>query len=160
MRFALTVMSVVLAPFVASAAAYGTAGCGLGSIVFGDSSGIVQIFAATTNGTSGTQTFGITSGTSNCVDGGGAQAALDQKAFMNVNYASVTRDAAKGEGEYLAAFATLLQCDAESRPAFYQLAQSQHAQIFATDATPDQALTNVKAAMVSHPTLKDHCTRL
>src|SRR3954464_7446787 len=47
---------------------YGTAGCGLGSLVFGDQKGAIQILAATTNTTFGTQTFGITTGTSNCVD--------------------------------------------------------------------------------------------
>ena len=36
---------------------YGLAGCGLGSMAFGDSPGAVQIFAATTNGLFGTQTF-------------------------------------------------------------------------------------------------------
>src|SRR6266545_2071443 len=45
---------------------YGLAGCGLGSMLIGSKPGIVQIFAATTNGSFGTQTFGITSGTSNC----------------------------------------------------------------------------------------------
>ena len=44
---------------------YGTAGCGLGSLVFGDQPGIIQIVAATLNGIGG-QTFAITSGTSNC----------------------------------------------------------------------------------------------
>ncbi len=50
----------------AHAAPYGEAGCGLGSMIFGDSPGFVQVLAATTNGCSGSQTFGITTGTSNC----------------------------------------------------------------------------------------------
>jgi hypothetical protein len=50
---------------------YGDAGCGLGSILFGAKPGFVQVFAATTNGTFGSQTFGITTGTSNCGGGGG-----------------------------------------------------------------------------------------
>src|SRR5580658_9609667 len=63
------------APAAASGGAkYGTAGCGLGSIVFGNKAGIVQIFAATTNGTFATQTFGITTGTSNCSDTSGGSA--------------------------------------------------------------------------------------
>ena len=42
-------------------------GCGLGSLVIKDQSTVMlQVLAATTNGTSGSQTFGITSGTSNC----------------------------------------------------------------------------------------------
>ncbi len=44
---------------------YGVAGCGLGSMVFGNQEGGIQVIAATLNGT-GIQTFGITSGTSNC----------------------------------------------------------------------------------------------
>ena len=47
------------------AAKYGPAGCGLGSMIFDPDSGFTQIFAATTNGTSGNQTFGISTGTSN-----------------------------------------------------------------------------------------------
>src|SRR5512137_902647 len=45
---------------------YGAAGCGLGSMAFNKQPGIFQILAATTNSLTGTQTFGITSGTSNC----------------------------------------------------------------------------------------------
>ena len=50
---------------VAFAEDYGSAGCGLGSLVFKQNDG-TQILAATTNGTFGSQTFGITFGTSNC----------------------------------------------------------------------------------------------
>ncbi len=50
----------------AFAAGYGDAGCGLGSMLFGNSPGKgSQILAVTTNGT-GMQSFGISSGTSNC----------------------------------------------------------------------------------------------
>ena len=48
---------------------YGTAGCGLGSIVFGDAPGIVQVAAGILNMT-GYQTFAISSGTSNCGESG------------------------------------------------------------------------------------------
>lgn len=42
-------------------------GCGLGFIVWRGERGVApQILAVTTNGTFGTQTFGITSGTSGC----------------------------------------------------------------------------------------------
>src|SRR6186713_935077 len=63
----------------AAADGYGPAGCGLGSMIFEPDSGFTQVFAATTNGTSGNQTFGITSGTSNC-DPGAAKTA-SAKAF-------------------------------------------------------------------------------
>src|SRR5438309_10501086 len=54
---------------------YGLAGCGLGSMIFGDQKGAIQILAATTNSTFGTPTFGISSGTSNCVEGSAPQGA-------------------------------------------------------------------------------------
>ncbi|QQR88624.1 MAG: DUF3015 family protein [Myxococcales bacterium] len=61
------VFAAGLGMFQMTAYAYGAAGCGLGSMLI-DSDGFVQVFAATLNGTSGNQTFGITSGTSNCGD--------------------------------------------------------------------------------------------
>ena len=48
-------------PAATGKSTYGLAGCGLGSMVFGDQKGMIQILAATTNNTFGTQTFGITS---------------------------------------------------------------------------------------------------
>ena len=91
----------------AALAEYGTAGCGLGSIVFGGKPGIIQIFAATTNGTFASQTFGITSGTSNCTDGGGKASA---KAFIEANREALAKDIARGKGETLSNLATVAGC--------------------------------------------------
>src|SRR5215813_15499169 len=62
---------------------YGTAGCGLGSMVFGDQKGAIQILAGTTNWLFGTQTFGITTGTSNC--GEAAVGVAGTKTFIEGN---------------------------------------------------------------------------
>lgn len=88
--------------------AYGTAGCGLGSIVFGDEGGIIQILAATTNGTSANQTFAITSGTSNC--GGGVVGEASAKAFIETNREALTKDIARGQGETITSLSTLAGC--------------------------------------------------
>ena len=96
------------APAAGAGAKYGTAGCGLGSIVFGAKPGIVQIFAATTNGTSGNQTFGITSGTSNCVDAeGGSNSA---KSFIETNREALAKDIARGSGETISSLSSLAGC--------------------------------------------------
>ncbi len=87
---------------------YGLAGCGLGSMLIGSKPGIVQIFAATTNGSFGTQTFGITSGTSNCGTSGGATAST--KNFVETNRAVVAKDIARGQGETIATLTTLAGC--------------------------------------------------
>ena len=64
-RTIFAVIAVLAISSSAWAGGYKSAGCGLGSMIIKDD-GFVQVFAATTNATSGSQTFGITSGTSNC----------------------------------------------------------------------------------------------
>jgi hypothetical protein len=87
---------------------YGPAGCGLGSLIFEPNSGFTQIFAATTNGTFGSQTFGISSGTSNCADtGGGSDSA---KAFVETNRTALAKDVARGQGETIESLSRLGGC--------------------------------------------------
>ena len=85
------------------------AGCGLGYMLFGNNKPdrISQVFAATTNGT-GTQTFGITSGTSGCTEDGAVKWAKEAEVFAEVNLESIRRDVARGNGEYATSFASLL----------------------------------------------------
>ena len=85
---------------------YGVAGCGLGSIVFGDQPGLIQVVAATLNGT-GVQTFGITSGTSNCGEAG-KQARANQ--FIEVNKEALANDIARGTGDSVASLAEVMGC--------------------------------------------------
>ena len=67
-RIAVAASLFLLPVSVFAAAGYGAAGCGLGSMVFGSKPGAEQVVAATTNGTFGSQTFGITFGTSTAFD--------------------------------------------------------------------------------------------
>src|SRR5262245_44979305 len=83
----------------AARAQYGMAGCGIGALLFGnDNSKLMQILAATTNGLFGSQTFGITSGTSNCNAGGVVKAEKEQAAFAEVNFQDLKRKLAAGGG--------------------------------------------------------------
>ncbi len=86
---------------------YGDAGCGLGSMAFGDQQGPIQILAATTNGTSGNQTFGITSGTSNCSGISGAQAT---RVFIEANREALAKDVSRGSGETIGTLTWILGC--------------------------------------------------
>lgn len=118
----------------AMAAGYGDAGCGLGSQVFGAEKGFSQVFAATTNGTSGNQTFGITSGTSNCVDAGAVASSKAVPAFIETNVAALAGDASKGQGENLATLAHLMGC---STDAFAPAVKQNYNKIFVeTDMNP------------------------
>lgn len=86
---------------------YGKAGCGLGSIVMGNDGS--QVLAATTNGTSYTQLFGITSGTSNCVDT--AHTAENRlPLFIEGNRVALATDISRGSGETLAHLSGVLGC--------------------------------------------------
>lgn len=106
---------------------YGTAGCGLGSIVFGNEEGPVQIIAATLNGT-GVQTFGITSGTSNCGKGAFAKAEVDS--FIQSNAVALEGDIARGQGETLSTLNNMLNCDAQ----FGETLQQNYKSIYAPGA--------------------------
>jgi hypothetical protein len=86
---------------------YGAAGCGLGSIIFQDQPGAVQILAATTNGTLGTQTFGITTGTSNC---GSGMLAQGTRNFVEANREALAKDMSRGQGETIGALSAMVGC--------------------------------------------------
>jgi hypothetical protein len=92
----------------AGGAKYGPAGCGLGSMIFDPDSGFTQVLAATTNGSSANQTFGITSGTSNCDTGPGSSDSA--KVFVESNRAALAKDIARGKGETLASLSDLAGC--------------------------------------------------
>ncbi len=84
------------------------AGCGLGSMLITDNSMVMQLFAGTSNAFFGSQTFGITFGTSNCTEtGGGSDSA---EAFVQTNRETVAKEISRGSGETIATLATLGGC--------------------------------------------------
>ena len=106
MKFIIAIAALTISSFALAAKPYGMAGCGLGSQLMGKSGN--QILAATTNGT-GTQTFGISSGTSNCVTASEQTAMI--KNFIEANYASLVTDMAKGQGDSIKTLSNFYGCD-------------------------------------------------
>jgi Protein of unknown function (DUF3015) len=158
MRQYLLVLATLALAYTAGASTalaepYGTAGCGLGSIVFGNSTGIVQIFAATTNGTFATQTFGITSGTSNCVDTG--PSLRSAKAFIEANRETVAKDAARGSGETISSISTLAGC--QNVAAVGSTLQREFKAIFPNEQASDLQVSDALVhALQAHPELSCH----
>lgn len=149
--------SLALSAGAAHAAPYGMAGCGLGSMMI-TSNGGSQVFAATTNGTSGSQTFGISSGTSNCVRQGVVLTSKEQEAFFEANLLSLQQDMVAGEGEHLNALLSLFACRPEAQAAAGKIAQAQFEHLFPSpDTTPEQALYAYKAALSRDPQLAAAC---
>ncbi|MCB0218657.1 MAG: DUF3015 domain-containing protein [Chrysiogenetes bacterium] len=153
----------------ANAASYGPAGCGLGSMIFGPSGEMRKIFnngvlseilAATTNGTFGSQTFGLTTGTSNCGSKGLFSYDREQEAFAEVAYDEISREMAKGEGEYLTAFATLMGCSADVQDRFATATKAHYGQIFAEGAQPVQVVHSVRGVLRSDAALAKSCSRI
>ncbi len=131
-KLILAAVAAVTLGSVASAANYGAAGCGLGSLVFKDNNE-TQILAATTNGTSANQTFGMTSGTSNCNNKGLIKLSMVRESFIEANYKDLSRDAAAGKGEFVANLATLYGYGQENTTKFAELLQKNHGTIFASN---------------------------
>jgi len=121
---------LVMVPVAGYARApYGMAGCGLGSLVFGPENG--QVSAATTNGTAFNQGFGISFGTSNCIDPTKTAALEAQQQFIADNYSTLSREMAQGDGETLRAFAGAMGCNNQSYSTFATQMQTSYARIFA-----------------------------
>lgn len=102
--------------FSASAAhAVDSTGCGLGSMAFKGQAGVLpQVLAATTNGFFGTQTFGISSGTSGCDPRGRVTGGTGVMfAFLEKNLDQFALDASRGKGETIDAIASLMNLPAE-----------------------------------------------
>jgi hypothetical protein len=116
----------------AQAASYQAQGCGLGSTIWTDGSSLMhQVLGATTNGTSGNQTFGMTSGTSNCeLDGSAGQA---QTVFIEANRASLANDIARGQGETLSSLMRMNGCN--NIEAAGSALQQNYKSIFTSEAT-------------------------
>jgi hypothetical protein len=139
----------------ASGAKYGTAGCGLGSLLFGNKPGIVQIFAATTNGTFANQTFAITTGTSNCSDTSGGSASA--KVFIQANREALTKDIARGQGETLRNLSNLAGCGNATGVA--TTLQKNFSAIFpAASTSTDQVSDSILSTLKGDKTLA--CTNL
>jgi len=145
-------LALALQSGTATAAKYGMAGCGLGTYVFEGDNTKLQILAATTNGTFGSQTFGITTGTSNCTAGGTALDDKELQMFAEANQKQLSRDMAQGSGEYVTALSSLLGCSDANQLA--SLTQKNYERIVPTaQTTPAQMIQAVKAEVERDPNL-------
>ncbi|HBG45514.1 MAG TPA: hypothetical protein DDW94_00830 [Deltaproteobacteria bacterium] len=115
-------------------AAYDTnVGCGLGYMLFkeiGQEKTLFQVFAVTTNGTFGNQTFGISSGTLECKQPASFVSNDRLKTFVAANMETLAQDMAAGSGETLVTLAELMEVPTEKRSAFYASVQSNFKSIY------------------------------
>jgi hypothetical protein len=110
MKKLMSVLMVSAVAFVASAAfAGGNVGVGLGTVLLKGKSGkIMEVLAVTTNGSTYTSTFGITSGTSGYQEGQSI-GMNDVEIFVAKNMDSLATDIARGDGEYINTLASMME---------------------------------------------------
>jgi hypothetical protein len=125
------IVSIAAVAALSSAAFAGVnsqTGCGLGSMIIkDDSSAVLLALQATTNGTSGNQTFGITSGTSGCKK---TKFVMNERAeeFVASNMDQLAKEIAMGHGESVDTLAELLSAD--DKEAFASALQSNYNSIY------------------------------
>ncbi|TGK21959.1 DUF3015 domain-containing protein [Leptospira fluminis] len=138
-------------------AEYGAAGCGLGSVIFEKNTAIVQVFAATTNGTSGNQTFGISTGSLNCTTDGLVKNEKAQEIFIAQNFQFLESEMSAGKGERLSTLSHLLGCPTETIPQFGALTKSNYSRLFGKETTPSSLLAAVKNEIKDDELLARSC---
>jgi hypothetical protein len=151
-----------LFPAVALAQQNNIGSCGWGSKVFDGQSGVApQVLAVTTNGTSGNQTFGITSGTSGCTQDGAVRSTWKTAMFIDGNKERLARDMSTGGGEALDSLAHLLGVEEADRAAFNRLARDHMQRIFPSEnAGTEQVVSALRAALMTDAKLARYTVAL
>ena len=138
---------------------YGMAGCGLGSVLFGESENKGgQILASTTNGVYSNNTFGVSSGTSNCVPSKGNSTAEVQRnveIFVAANKVALANDIVKSRGETIVTVAGIMGC--KDTNYLGDKLQSRYDSIFQTSADSELA-RNVVETVKSDRYLFENCS--
>jgi len=131
-------------------------GCGLGKLAWADFKRqkdiAPQLLMATTNGTFGSQTFGISFGTSGCTNDGKVWAEHKTEHFVAATFDDLTGDMARGQGEHLTALAMLLGVPPDHQQTFYALAQERYREFMSRGETSPTALIKaLSEAIAGHP---------
>ena len=129
-------------------------GCGWGAMVFEGKDGLVpNVLAATTNGTFGNQTFGMTTGTAGCDASKPVTTSAADK-FLDSNIEKVAKDMATGQGESLDTLASLLGISETEKTHFFSVTQKNFSSIFSKpDNTSKEVLESLKTVMMQDDTL-------
>ncbi len=139
-------------------------GCGLGKLAWGDYKGqkeiAPQVMMATTNGTFGSNTFGISFGTSGCTNDGKIMSDSKTVMFAELNFENLSQEMAQGHGEHLASMATLMGVPAEHQAEFFAMTQERYTSfVKAGEASPVAMVKALNEAIAGHPVFAQVSTR-
>jgi len=130
-------------------------GCGLGQQVFAGQSGLAaHVMAATTNGSSSNQLFGLSFDSLGCDGSTVITAEFQRNVFVANNYDNIARDAAQGGGDHLQSLASIMQMQDDDAQRFYALAQVNYDQLFGeSDGDYSQWLQKLDTTLAADPAL-------
>ena len=135
---------------------YGMAGCGLWSLVIKEKDKGPQIAVSVLDSfLFGSQTFAITSGSSNCVDGKSEVAMAEKKVYISSNLNSLSKEAAQGSGLHILALAEVYGCPGDE---FAQFSQQNFAKIYQSES-PDAVMARYEEEIRARPDLYKSCKR-
>lgn len=141
-KILLSVIATVALTTTAFAGVNSQTGCGLGSVIIkDDSSAVMLALQATTNGISGNQTFGITTGTLGCKK---TKFVMNERAeeFVASNMDILAKEIAVGHGESLDTLAELL--NVEDKATFSASLQSNYNSIYTSQKVQmNEVLDNI-----------------
>lgn len=149
-------LALVCSPIIAMAAETGP-GCGVGSMLMDGQQGLgPNVLAATTNGTFGNQTFGMTSGTAGCDPSQTIESAAAAN-FLDNNMEKVARDMSIGQGESLDTLANLMGVQEQHKQTFFAVTQANFSTIFSSDAVSSvDVMTSLQAVMKQDAVLSQY----
>jgi len=143
-KLLVSLSAVIALGGVASATVNSQTGCGLGSMIIkDDSTAIMLALQATTNATSGNQTFGITSGTLGCRK---TRFVMNERAekFVASNMDILAKEIAIGHGESLDTLDELLKV--QDKVAFNTRLQANYNKIYSSKSVKmADVLDNISA---------------
>ena len=145
---------LIVGALLLSASSGAFAACGWGAMVFDGKSGLPShVLAITTNMTSGNATFGLTSGTNGCdssttINYGGTSL------FASNNMDSLAQDIAKGDGETLSTYASIMNIQPQDMAHFKSSLQANFADIYpSSGTTSDQVVASIEGIMAKDQSL-------
>lgn len=141
MKKMLFVVAALVISSTSFAAKYGSAGCGLGSMIFeGDQTWWKQVLAGTTNAT-GFQTIAISLGTSNC-DSPAPLKMGQAQAYVEANKVALANDIARGTGETIVGLSKVYGCNNSAE--FGKALKTRYSNIFSSaDASSAEITHNI-----------------
>ncbi len=155
MKKRLLIVSLAILASAGMARADRDIGCGWGTMLWEGQEGVPQkVLGATTNGTFGNQTFGISSGTAGCKREGIIKVEAQTRMFAAANVDRLARDMAMGQGESLDTLAHLMGIAGADEAQFFQLTKSHFGEIYSSnDLTAAEMLTNLNQVLAADPQL-------